>query len=196
MKKTIRTLLLGILTIALLLSASGLSALAEDTTITMWTFLDPTKTSGREVTLKTIIEKFEEMNPGVRIVVEPQAWDTLTAKFLAAHVSGNAPDLIWVNSEDMASVLEAGALEPFENLFMKDWTEEELADVQDRFWDYGADDGNHYQMGFSRNYVGILYRKDLLEAAGYTVPFKNWDEFRQAALDLTVDQDEITGIKR
>lgn len=197
MKKTIRTLLLSILTVALLLSSLGVSALAEDTTtITMWTFLDPTKTSGREVTLKTIIEKFEEMNPGVDVVVEPQTWDTLTAKFLAAHVSGNAPDLIWVNSEDMASVLEAGALEPFENLFMKDWTEEDLADVQDRFWDYGADDGNHYQMGFSRNYVGILYRKDLLEEAGYTVPFKDWDEFRQAALDLTVDVDETTGIRR
>ena len=196
MKKTLKTLILGILMITMLIGALDATALAEETTIKMWTFLDPTKTSGREVTLKTIIEKYEAANPGINVVVEPQAWDTLTAKFLAAHVSGNAPDLIWVNSEDMGSVLAAGALEPFENLFMDSWTEEELADVQDRFWDYGAGDGNHYQMGFSRNYVGVLYRKDLLEAAGYSVPFKNWDEFRQAAKDLTVDQDETTGIKR
>ncbi len=191
-----RTLLALSLALALLLSGAGLSALAEETTITMWTFLDPTKTSGREVTLKTIIEKFEAANPQVKVVVEAQAWDTLTAKFMAANVSGNAPDLIWVNSEDMGSVLGAGALEPFENLFMKDWTQADLADVTDSFWAYGAGDGAHYQMGFSRNYVGVLYRKDLLEKAGYTVPFKNWAEFRQAAKDLTVNQDETTGIKR
>lgn len=195
MKKTWRTRMVVTLILALLLGI-GCSAVAEETVVTMWTFLDPTKTSGREVTLKTIIEKFETNNPGVKVVVEPQAWDTLTAKFMAAHVSGNAPDLIWVNSEDMGSVLAAGALEPFENLFMQDWTAEELADVTDSFWEYGANDGSHYQMGFSRNYVGVLYRKDLLEAAGYEVPFKNWEEFRQAAKDLTVQKDEITGIKR
>ena len=191
-----RTLLALSVSLALLMGGAGLSALAEETTITMWTFLDPAKTSGREVTLKTIIEKYEAANPQVKVVVQAQSWDTLTAKFMAAHVSGNAPDLIWVNSEDMGSVLAAGALEPFENLFMKDWTQEDLSDVNDSFWAYGAGGGSHYQMGFSRNYVGILYRKDLLEKAGYTVPFKNWEEFRQAAKDLTVDRDETTGIKR
>ncbi len=183
------------LALVLMVTVIGSSAIAE-TKITMWTFLDPTKTSGREVTLKSIIDSFEAENPDINVVVEPQAWDTLTAKFMAAHVSGNAPDLIWVNSEDMGGVLGAQALEPFENMFLKDWTAEDLEDVADRFWEYGSKDGLHYQMGFSRNYVGVLYRKDLLAEAGYTVPFKNWDEFRQAAKDLTVDQDAITGIKR
>lgn len=193
-KQLYRGVLLA-LALVLMVTVIGSSAIAE-TKITMWTFLDPTKTSGREVTLKSIIDSFEAENPDIKVVVEPQAWDTLTAKFMAAHVSGNAPDLIWVNSEDMGGVLGAQALEPFENMFLKDWTAEDLEDVTDRFWEYGSKDGLHYQMGFSRNYVGVLYRKDLLAEAGYTVPFKNWDEFRQAAKDLTVDQDAITGIKR
>ena len=193
-KQLYRVVLLS-LALVLMVTVIGSSAIAE-TKITMWTFLDPTKTSGREVTLKSVIDSFEAENPDVKVVVEPQAWDTLTAKFMAAHVAGNAPDLIWVNSEDMGGVLGAQALEPFENMFLKDWTAEDLEDVADRFWEYGATDGLHYQMGFSRNYVGVIYRKDLLEAAGYTVPFKTWDEFRQAAKDLTVDQDGTTGIKR
>lgn len=164
-------------------------------TIRMWTFLDPTKTSGREVALKQIIDNFEKEN-GVEVVVESQAWDTLTAKFMAAHTSGNAPDIIWINSEDLGSILKMKAIEPFENLFMKEWSKDDLNDVTDQFWDYGTEDGKHYQMGFSRNYVGILYRKDLLEKAGYTVPFKNWDEFRQAAKELTTEKDETTGIAR
>jgi multiple sugar transport system substrate-binding protein len=193
-KQLYRGVLLA-LALVLMVTVIGSSAIAE-TKITMWTFLDPTKTSGREVTLKSIIDSFETENPDIKVVVEPQAWDTLTAKFMAAHVSGNAPDLIWVNSEDMGGVLGAQALAPFENMFLKDWTAEDLEDVADRFWEYGSKDGLHYQMGFSRNYVGVLYRKDLLAEVGYTVPFKNWDEFRQAAKDLTVDQDAITGIKR
>lgn len=197
MKKALRTLTLVTLVLAMLLTSGVVSALADgEVTITMWTFLDPTKTSGREVTLATCIENFEAANPGVKVVVEPQAWDTLTAKFVAAHATGTAPDLIWVNSSDLGSVLAANALEPFENLFAKDWTEEDFADVQDRFWDYGSTDGLHYQMGFSRNYISVIYRKDLLEAAGYTAPFKTWDEFREAAKALTVDQDETTGVKR
>jgi multiple sugar transport system substrate-binding protein len=161
----------------------------------MWTFLDPTKTSGRETALKQIVEGYQAKT-GITVTVEPQAWDTLTAKFLAAHSAGNAPDLIWVNSEDMGGALKANALEPFENLFMKDWTDAEKKDVQDRFWEYGAKDGKHYQMSFSRNYVAILYRKDLLKAAGFSVPLKNWDEFRAAAKAMTVQKDEITGLKR
>jgi multiple sugar transport system substrate-binding protein len=113
--------------------------------------------------LKRIIEGFQAKT-GNTVIVEPQAWDTLTAKFLAAHSAGNAPDVIWINSEDMGGALQAKALEPFENLFMRDWTDAELADVQDRFWEYVTKDGKHYQMSFSRNYVAVLYRKDLRDA--------------------------------
>ena len=167
----------------------------EGITLRMWTFLDPTKTSGREVALKQIIENFKnEYN--IDVVVEPQVWDVMTAKFFAAHNAGNAPDIQWVNMDDMGTAIKQKALEPFENLFMKDWTDEQLKNVQDSFWDYGSVDGLHYQMGFSRNYIGIIYREDLLKEAGYEAPFKNWDEFRQAAKDLTVENDPITGVKR
>jgi multiple sugar transport system substrate-binding protein len=168
--------------------------LQEGITLRMWTFLDPTKTSGREVALKQIIENFKnEYN--IDVVVEPQVWDVMTAKFFAAHNAGNAPDIQWVNMDDMGTAIKQKALEPFENLFMKDWTDEQLKNVQDSFWDYGSVDGLHYQMGFSRNYIGIIYREDLLKEAGYEAPFKNWDEFRQAAKDLTVENDPITGVK-
>lgn len=202
MKKEFRkTIITAMLVLSVLLSAAGCGKQeksAEDgekKTIRMWTFLDPTKTSGREKALKQMIENFEQKN-NAEVIVEAQAWDTLTAKFMAAHSSGNAPDVIWINSEDLGSILKVNALEPFENLFLDGWTEEEYADISDRFWEYGAEAGKHYQMGFSRNYVGILYRKDLLKAAGYDVPFKNWEEFRQAAKDLTVEKDETTGIAR
>lgn len=202
MKKACLILLVAILLISLFAGCTAKSTTAnqtdtvgEETTITMWTFLDPTKTTGREVVLAKLIDDYYAQT-GVKVVVEPQAWDTLTAKFLAAHATGSAPDLIWVNSEDMGSVLNANALEPLENLFVADWDQQMLDDISDSFWDYASRNGEHYQIGFSRNYVGVVYRKDLLEQAGYSVPFKNWDDFCEAAAQLTVEFDEITQTKR
>lgn len=185
-----------LLALSMLLVASS-AALAESaTTITMWTFLDPYGgSSGREVALKQMMDSFEA-ETGIKVVVEPQTWSTMSAKFMTAAASGEAPDVIWCNVDDMGTAIKQGVLEPFENLFMKDWDEAQLADAECPAFEFAVTDGLHYQQYFSRNFIGIMYRSDLLEAAGYEVPFKSWDEFREAAKALTVDTDEITGTKR
>ena len=95
----------------------------EDVTIRMWTFLDPTNTSnGRSIALQKMIDRFESENPGVKIVVEPQQWDTMTGKFMAAATTGEAPDIMWCARDELFGVLNAGLLEPLENLFMGSWT--------------------------------------------------------------------------
>ena len=198
MKTTPRIILCALL-IALLASTFGAFAetqLQAGTTIRMWTFLNPDGgTSGREVALKEMIDAFEAKY-GIDVVVEPQTWSTMSAKFLTAAQAGNAPDVIWINVDDMGTAIKMGVLEPFENMFMKDWTEEMRADAQTPFFDFGVTDGLHYQMGFSRNFIGIMYRSDVFEAAGIKVPFETWDDFREAAKKLTVDSDPLTGAKR
>lgn len=93
-------------------------------TVRMWTFLDPEADNGRAKALKQMIETFEAENPGIKIVVEPQDWEQMTPKFFAAHAAGNAPDIIWCIMDEMGAALDLGALEPLENLFLKDWTDE------------------------------------------------------------------------
>jgi multiple sugar transport system substrate-binding protein len=162
--------------------------------IRMWTFLNPTGTSGREVALKQIIDDFQAANPGVTVTVEPQTWDVMTGKFFAAHQAGNAPDVIWVLQDELGAALKLGALEPFENTFLPDWTAEDIADVDDAFWDMGATDAGHHQVSLSRNYFGIIYRKDLFEQKGIEPP-TTWDDFVDAAEELT-EVDASTGIQR
>ena len=172
-----------------------MTSMAADTTIRMWTFLDPANTeNGRAVALAQMIEEFEAENEGVEIVVEPQDYNTMTAKFLAATTTGDAPDIIWCARDELCGVLNAGALEPLENLFMADWTEEEIADVDDVFFRFGERDGKHYTMGLSKNSVGLYYRSDLLEEAGLSVP-TTFDELLETAKALT-GEDEETGIYR
>jgi multiple sugar transport system substrate-binding protein len=166
----------------------------EQKTVRMWTFLDPTKTDGRSMALKKIIDKFQSDNANIKIAVEPQDWEAMTPKFFAAHSAGNAPDIIWCIMDEMGAALDLGALEPLENLFLKDWTPEQIADIDDAFWDFGERNGKHYQVTHSRNYIALYYRQDLFDQFGISAP-KTWEEFIKAAQTLT-GKDPGTGIER
>lgn len=187
MKKAMAVLLVLSMMFTLCLTITG-AAVAEsnkDVTIRMWTFLDPTNTSnGRSVALAQMISEFEAENPGVTVVVEPQDWTTMTAKFLAATTTGDAPDIMWCARDELYGVLDAGALEPLENLFLGDWTADEIADVDDAFFQFGERDGLHYTLTLNKNCTGLFYREDLLKAAGLSVP-TTFDELYDDAVALT-----------
>lgn len=192
MKKVLALLLL--LTMILSISTAVMADSAKKTEIRMWTFLNPGGTSGREVALKAMIDGFEAEHPEFKIVVEPQTWDVMTGKFFAAHTTGEAPDIMWVLMDELGAAIKLGTLEPFENLFLKDWTPEQMADVDDAFWRLGAEERKHYQMSFSRNYFGIIYRSDLFEQNNIPIP-STWDELIAAGQALT-GVDEATGLQR
>jgi multiple sugar transport system substrate-binding protein len=192
--------MIGLIVLTIIVSASLFGGAAGDktssgvTTIRMWTFLDPTKTDGRSVALKTIIDNFEAANPGVKVEVEPQNWGTMTAKFLDSASSKTAPDICWCLLDEMGGVLDANALEPFENLFLKNWTPAQIDDISDAQWDFAVRNGKHYQVTLSKNMIIILYREDLFKQNGIGIP-KTWDELFAAAKKLT-GTDPATGIMR
>lgn len=168
---------------------------AGDAEVTMWTFLDPANTAnGRSVALSQMIEEFEAENPGITVKVEPQDYTTMTAKFLAATATGDAPDIIWCARDELCGVLDAGALEPLENLFLGEWSADDIADIEDSYFTFGERDGQHYVLSLSKNAIVVYYRSDLLEAAGKEVP-TSWDELKDVASALT-GKDESTGIDR
>jgi len=184
MKKTMAVLLVLSMVFTLCLTLASTAA-AEDVTIRMWTFLNPASTTnGRAIALQQMIDEFEAANPGVTVVVEPQDWTTMTAKFLAATTTGDAPDLMWCARDELYGVLDANALEPLENLFLGDWTAEEIDDVDDAYFQFGERDGLHYTLTLNKNCTGLFYREDLLQAAGLSVP-TTFDELYEAAVALT-----------
>lgn len=179
------------LSVALGCAIAGIGTLApasaQDTTVRMWTFLNPTGTTPREVALAKIIENFEAANPGIDIVVEPQAWDQMTPKFLAAHNAGNAPDVIWVVTDFLGDAIKSGSLASLNDLFIKDWTPEQVADRAGAYWDLTNVDGTQHALFTSRNYIAIMYRTDLFAEAGIDpATITDWDKLVEAAQKLTV----------
>ena len=181
-----RFLLLA-LTVTVLLTGLGSGDAVAQTTVRMWTFLNPNGSSPREVALREIINNFEAENPDIRIVVEPQVWDQMGPKFLAAHAAGNAPDVIWVVQDMLGATVEAKALADPNQLFIKDWSDEFREENTDSLWWTCSIDGGHYCIYTSRNYIGLMYRKDLLEEQGLSVSdIGTWDDLLDVAQKLTV----------
>src|SRR5688572_22854601 len=112
------------------------SALAD--TVTMWTFLDPNKTSPREVALKQMIENFEKANPGTKIKVEPQDFAQMPTKFFLGHRTGSNPDLVWIDAKNLGGLAQSGAGADLGDLIAKRWSD---ADKNDFFVKAGWDAG-------------------------------------------------------
>ncbi|MBX3381844.1 MAG: sugar ABC transporter substrate-binding protein [Phycisphaeraceae bacterium] len=181
----------SLLSMALAGAVAGLAGLppahAQDTTVRMWTFLNPSGTSPREVALAQIIANYEKANPGTKIVVETQAWDQMTPKFLAASRGGNAPDVIWVITDLLGDAIKSGAMADLRKLFIDGWTKEQVADHAGAYWDQCAINGKQYCLFTSRNYISVIYRTDLLKEAGIDpATLTTWDKFTEAAKKLTI----------
>ena len=153
----------------------------------MWTFLNPAGTSPREVALAEIIARFEKANPDIKVAVEPQVWDQMSPKFIAAARAGNAPDVTWVVTDLLGQAIKSGELADLRALFMNKWSDAQLAGRKDAYWDACAEGAKQYCLVLSRNYISVLYRRDLLQAAGIDPnALTTWPAFTEAAQKLTV----------
>ena len=184
---TRRTVVTGAAGFVAAAAMSGKALAQSATTIRMWTFLNPTGNAPREKALAQIIADFETANPNVKVVVEPQVFDQMTPKFIAAARQGNAPDVIWAITDLLGDAIKSGALADLNPLFVNKWTDAQKKDHAGAYWDQCAIDGKHYCVFQSRNYIGMLYRVDLFKEAGIDASkLTTWPAFIEAAQKLTV----------
>ena len=158
--------------------------------VTMWTFLDVNADNGRSKVLKKLIEHFEKENSGAAITVETQEWTTMSAKIIAGHAAGSCPDIFMINMANLGEAIASGCMEPLENLFYDDWTDEQKADIDNELFRAGCDGTYHYEIPLFSGTFGIMYRKDLFEEFGIKAEdIKTWEDLVKAAQTLTYVND-------
>ncbi|MEM8540499.1 MAG: extracellular solute-binding protein [Pseudomonadota bacterium] len=162
------------------------TALAQEQTVRMWTFLSPGGQSGREVVLKTLIEEFEAKYPDVTVQVEQQVWNQMSPKFLAAHSAGSAPDIVWMHSEFIGPAIAAGALADLNA--HSDMSTDDHADLSNSLYRAASVDGGQYAVGLSYNIMGLFARTDMFAEAGLDTAnsVKTWDDLSKVGETLTV----------
>lgn len=166
---------------------------AETADLTMWTFLDLTSKNPRAVVLGKLIKDFEAANPGITIKVETQEWTSMSAKIIAGHAAGKAPDIFMINMANLGEAIASGCMEPLENMFLNNWTDKQLADIDSELFRAGYDGKYHYEVPLFSGTFGIMYRTDLFEKFGIKVEdIKTWEDFAKTAQKLTyVNEDKL-----
>jgi ABC-type glycerol-3-phosphate transport system substrate-binding protein len=182
------------------LAAPAIGAAQSPTTITMWTFVDPTRPGGRETALKQMIESFERANPNLRVRVEPQVWTTMAERFVLAANARNAPDVVWVNDQNLALLAESNAaadLKPMVDAWPQSRRDDQILPAAFRA---ATINGRLHAVPIMATTSVLMVRKDLLTAAGKTMAdLRTWDGVVDAAKAMTKDtngdgQPDIWGI--
>ena len=162
------------------------SAQALSGTVRIWTFLSAEGTSPREVVLRELIGTFSAANPGVEVVVEPQPFQELETKFVAASAQGRAPDLVWMRDTFLGLVHARGALANLDDELSDGFKADVLPDLYPVFANKSVLDGVRTSLPLWPSPAQVIfYRKDALGELGLDAPPTTWDAFVPAAGQLT-----------
>src|SRR6202011_3984602 len=148
------------LLVAILLSA--ITALAEQKTVTIATVNNPDM-----IELKKLSTKFEAENPDIKL-----NWVELEENILRQRVTTDVStgsgqfDLVFIGLYETPIFAKRGWLHPIEGLS----SEYDLEDVFKSIRDGLSYDGKLYALPFYGESSMLMYRKDLLEAKGLTMP--------------------------
>jgi multiple sugar transport system substrate-binding protein len=139
---------------------------------------------------QAIAKKFEELNPGVKVQVEPYA-DGYDKKLIAAFGAGSPPDVMymWNYPKYYKSLM------PLDEMMARDAEEMNLADIPAGLINTTRINGEAYGMpaGFTTHVV--FYNKDMFAAAGVEEPSENWTwaELREKAAKFRDKENKVYG---
>ncbi|MFT4230443.1 MAG: extracellular solute-binding protein [Microbacterium sp.] len=121
--------------------------------------------------LPEMFEEFEEANPDVDIEMTEVPSEDFASKMTAAITAGTVPDLVYIFSENQAGLLASDGFDPVPDGLV------ESADFFESAWETSVVDGVAYGVPWYSYANMLIYRQDLAEKAGATVP-TNWTELR------------------
>ncbi|NTW42226.1 MAG: extracellular solute-binding protein [Cellulomonadaceae bacterium] len=149
---------------------------AEAASLTVWVMGD----SGAN--LEAAVEPFTQ-ETGIEVNVEAIPWDSVNDRLTTAVASGDGPDVTQIGLSQLASFLEAGALEDLSdavadhaNLDPANFSEAATADTNPG--------GGLYSIPWVSDTRVLFYRSDILAEAGIDAPPTTWDELRADAKTL------------
>jgi multiple sugar transport system substrate-binding protein len=152
-------------------------AQAKNLTFWMWNTFAP----AADEIMQDKLNEWAAAN-GVTIEISRDADSNMGAKILPAIEGGTLPDAMFVGSGDALRLIDAQALDPLSDLFPE--IGEAHGGWQPRLEEYVTRDGAIHFLPYSIDTPMTIFRRDILEEAGLTLPEGqwSWDETRDLAL--------------
>lgn len=168
------------------LAVSGVFALnlalaQEDITLTYWQYEFESKIGA----IDTLIEQFEEANPGINIEQETFPYDAFQQQVAAAIPAGQGPDIVNLFYGWVPAWADAGYLIPLpEDTFSAATIESDfIPTVQAAQYQ-----GVYWGLPTAVRNLALFYNQDMFEEAGIDAPPATWDEFIEVAQQLTIGE--------
>lgn len=134
-----------------------------------------------------IVEAFEEQNNDIHVQLDHvSSAEDFETSILTQNAGGNPPDVFYAGEVQVQPYAERGLL-----LDLKSFAEEDL-DLDNYFEPVlravGYEDGNLWAFPKDATPIMMYYNKDMFDEAGidYPEPGWTWEEFEQAAKELTI----------
>lgn len=150
---------------------------AEAPTLTVWVMGD----SGAN--LEAAVEPFTA-ETGIAVDVEAIPWDNVNDRLTTAVASGEGPDVTQIGLSQLASFLDAGALEDISGA-LADHPNLDPANFPSAVSAENLNPGGGmYSVPWVSDTRVLFYRSDILAEAGIDEPPATWDDLRSAAATL------------
>ena len=115
-----------------------------------------------------MLEKFQEENPDIEVVMDYSDWNGYWTKLPAQVAGGQTPDVIQMDYGKLEQYVENGVIAPLDD-YVADGSLD-LSNVAQSVIDSGSIDGKLYAVSTGTNTPAMLYRKDILDDLGIEMP--------------------------
>lgn len=170
-------------------SLMGLSARAEDVTLTLWSLDKDIQPA------PNLVKEFNAQNNGVKIEYRLIQFDDVVTEAMRAFATGQAPDIIAVDNPEHALFSSRGAFLDISDMIKNSSTIKPenyfpgpLKSVE---WD-----GKYFGVPKATNTIALYYNKDMFKAKGLdpNKPPQTWDELIEDARKLTDPAKNVYGL--
>lgn len=137
-----------------------------------------------------MLEKFEELNPDIDVVMDYSDWDGYWTKLPAQVAGGQTPDVFQMDYAYLAQYVENGVLADL-TPYIEDGSLD-MSNVEQSILDSGSVDGKTYAISTGTNAPVMLYRKDITDELGLELPM---DPTLTEYMDVAKAVYEATGLR-
>jgi multiple sugar transport system substrate-binding protein len=155
--------------------------------LTFWTI-------GREgEAILKLLPDFEHAHPDIQVNVQQLPLSAAHQKLLTAFAGGSTPDMAQLGNTWLPEMVALDALEPLQARVDRS-AAIKPADYFASIWATNVIDGTLYGVPWYVDTRLLFYRKDLLKAAGFDAPPRDWAEWRRMLAALSDPQRHTYGI--
>ncbi|MBI4428347.1 MAG: ABC transporter substrate-binding protein [Ignavibacteriales bacterium] len=144
--------------------------------------------------LNELLAKFQEEHPNIEVRAQyVPTGDALIQKIVTAVQSKTAPDVSWIHSNFLPDLVQSGAIYRMDEFMTgpQSLSKEDLDDIFPALLQQARWRDTLYSMPMEATCIGLLYNKELFRKSGLDPdkPPATWEELRQTAKKLTLDED-------